>query len=760
MALIQRYTTELSTHSTVNRHVHDEKQSVEHSLQNVANIKRQDDDEKRYLHSLNDRLEDLLHSLDELEKANIKLRDDLNLLILNWGIGGENRLKFLEDLDQIIKRLGEQNRQKIIFQAEAKIFDEQSELIDRVSVVFVSVVNLYRDKCQILFELTNELEEELRKIRLRLDLSNTQVKAHDDDYQKELAKFRSYLAEWSQLALDKQYLLNEIQSLKERYNLRLAYNQEEINEWQRLLNRISQESKNYYRDYLDTIKQKIQMDYEQMAKDQQIDIEIKLKSRLNEMQEKIHMGLPLDDADERRRHEESQRFESRLDESTKEYDRLQNDYQILAEEMQRKRRILRNLENDLRTKARQHAEEHARLEHNTSLTRAEYYALKDELDKLAYTLRFSVEEELRIYEALLNSLNRRKEDRVITDDSRFHQTTTKRFTETLNTEGDTINFRKSQPNLSETSRTFVTQTNISDTLPYRPPPLLSETITTTKNFTDTFNTGGDSSGFRRSQPSLSETSRTFTTQTNINESTKYPSSPFITETKTIKQEHDTVDKPSNQWSYETISSSSTHGDVTDRDRSVEKTTIPTRTDADLYGIQQNLIDQNRTTTTTRTTKRIGGDASGRQSAGISSGRKSQVITSDVPELDEKFLQSKIHITRKYKGNILIKFVDVSGRFVEIENTGNQPRDLTGWYIERIVDDQRIEYTFPIYELGPHRTVRVYGNYHRRSSSNSTDQHLQLIAPNFYDWGNGRQMRTELFNRDDVGKALFEQTIKD
>jgi hypothetical protein len=114
----------------------------------------------------------------------------------------------------------------------------------------------------------------------------------------------------------------------------------------------------------------------------------------------------------------------------------------------------------------------------------------------------------------------------------------------------------------------------------------------------------------------------------------------------------------------------------------------------------------------------------------------------------------------FLGNILIKFVDVGGRFVEIENTGNQARDLTGWYIERIVDGHRIDYTFSAYELAAHKTVRIYGNYHRKSSSSADDHHLQLIAPNFYDWGNGRQMRTELFNRDDVGKALFEQTIKD
>ncbi len=39
--------------------------------------------------------------------------------------------------------------------------------------------------------------------------------------------------------------------------------------------------------------------------------------------------------------------------------------------------------------------------------------MKDELDKLAYTLRFSIEEELKIYEALLNSLDRQKNVRPL-----------------------------------------------------------------------------------------------------------------------------------------------------------------------------------------------------------------------------------------------------------------------------------------------------------------------------------------------------------
>lgn len=109
---------------------------------------------------------------------------------------------------------------------------------------------------------------------------------------------------------------------------------------------------------------------------------------------------------------------------------------------------------------------------------------------------------------------------------------------------------------------------------------------------------------------------------------------------------------------------------------------------------------------------------------------------------------------------MIKFVDVNGRFVEIENTGNLSRDLTGWYIERIVDGRRIEFIFPVFELDAQKSVRIYGNYHRRSSIVDEENRLQLIAPDFHDWGTGRTMKTELFNREDVGKAIFEQNVRD
>jgi chromosome segregation ATPase len=292
MALIQRYSTEFSAYAGANSN---DSTSITQIVNDVAAIKRQDEDEKRYFNSLNDRLAELLRHLDDLELANKNLRDELNFLITSWGIGEENRARFLQELDVLIQHLSDQNLRKVLAQVETKIFEEQARFTDRITSIFFDVFNFYEDKNQISSDLIKQLENEFHRIQLRLNISQSQLQSHDDDYQKELTKFRTYLSEWSQIALDKQNLLNEIQTLREYYNLRLAYNQEEINEWKRLLNRISQESDYFYRDYLETIKQQIQIDYEQMVKEQQDDVEIELKTRLKEIQEKIQMGLPIDE---------------------------------------------------------------------------------------------------------------------------------------------------------------------------------------------------------------------------------------------------------------------------------------------------------------------------------------------------------------------------------------------------------------------------------------------------------------------------------
>lgn len=104
-----------------------------------------------------------------------------------------------------------------------------------------------------------------------------------------------------------------------------------------------------------------------------------------------------------------------------------------------------------------------------------------------------------------------------------------------------------------------------------------------------------------------------------------------------------------------------------RDRSSGVTIIPTRIDGgDRFAVEQSMIGQNRTTTTTttKTTRRAGQDLD----VGQASPRKFQSNrtraesgTPGIPEMDEKYLQSKIHITRKYKGKINLEILERSIR---------------------------------------------------------------------------------------------------
>ncbi|CAF0750941.1 unnamed protein product [Didymodactylos carnosus] len=650
MALVQRFTSTVSAQHTAGG-TYDliSGDGTANVLKDIATVQNRDLMEKQQLNSLNDRLEDLIGYLDGLEAANKQLSDDIHSLIDSWGITGENRFRLLQDLDQVLSRLKDTNRNKIILNVESKIFDEQAEILNRISAMYMDVLNLYQEKYSIIKDLQGELEDEFRKIQHRLQLSDEQVKKLDQDYRAELEKFRQYMIEWSKIALEKQQIVNEIQSLKEQYNLKMALNHEEILEWQRLLQRFSHDSTNYYKDSLETIKQQIYNDYEQMAKEQHLEIEQTLKTRLSEIQEKVSRGLPMSDQGEQKRLEQSNRFESKLEESQHEHDHWNNEYRRLLEDTQRKRRQLQDLESEQNSQQQKDHNQHERLKQTTNTLKEEYYQMKDELDRLAYSLRFSVEEELKIYEALLNSLHRKKDERI------------------------NLNQRR----IITSGSTTIEQQEHDRNIP------------------------------------------------------------------TIR-----IEEPNgtNRWQFDTLSRhSSTQSGDKDRLASTSSNyaeQYKSKTDMEKYDFEQNITDKNKTTTTTV-----------RQFIHVTP----QPVSHTLSEIDEELLQKKVHITRKYKGTILIKFVDVSGRFVEIENMGDYPRDLTDWYIIRDVDGRRFEYNFPVYELEQHTSVRIYGNYHR--PSNDITNEPQLITK-FHDWGNGRSMETRLYSKDNKEKAFFEQTIRE
>ena len=149
MALIQRYSAEYSAYAGRS---HDQNTSIAQIVNDVATSKRQDEDEKLYFHSLNNRLEGLLGDLNGLESVNRRLREELNFLITNWGIGGDHRLRFLQELNLLTQQLSTQNLSKVVAQGETRIFEELTRLTDRVTSVSHDVYNIYDEKNSILFD--------------------------------------------------------------------------------------------------------------------------------------------------------------------------------------------------------------------------------------------------------------------------------------------------------------------------------------------------------------------------------------------------------------------------------------------------------------------------------------------------------------------------------------------------------------------------------------------------------------------------------
>lgn len=293
MSLTQRCLTEIPYLVNNNYPVNNDSKLITWLMNDIATCKQQDVDEKRYFHELNNRFENIFHYLDNLQLDNKKKCDELQLLINTCAFYGEVYVEFLQELNKLPKRLLEESSKKIVTEIEIKIFDMQVKLVNRVQNIYLDVINAYSHKYQILCDSIRQLEKDLNKLQSQLDITDKEIQCCNDDYRHELTRFRSYLLEWIEIISDKQNLLDEIQSLKKYYELRLHYNEEEINQWNDMINRISLESRNFYLESLKAMKQQLQIDYEQMLKEQQMDIEIEFARQFNQMQARFHRNVAI-----------------------------------------------------------------------------------------------------------------------------------------------------------------------------------------------------------------------------------------------------------------------------------------------------------------------------------------------------------------------------------------------------------------------------------------------------------------------------------
>jgi hypothetical protein len=263
-------------------------ENVGKAMELVQRERDRDVKEKEELRYLNDRFSHFLANIEQLKKINEQLQSQLKDEFSKWGIlpRDENELK------QIINQINDRAIKRANDEVHLRAAEQESAIINRAATLYGNIQDMYKRKQENLRILIDRLQEELNRILQRERSSDEEVSTTRDDLLKELEKFRKRLQDWLRIVVDKQIILDDIQSLRERINLINALNEEEINEWKRLLDQSKDDSILFYKEELTNAIRDIKRDYSKQAKKFQDELEYQIEGQLRMVENQLKQQVP------------------------------------------------------------------------------------------------------------------------------------------------------------------------------------------------------------------------------------------------------------------------------------------------------------------------------------------------------------------------------------------------------------------------------------------------------------------------------------
>ncbi|CAF2980904.1 unnamed protein product [Rotaria sp. Silwood2] len=371
------------------------------AMELVQRERDRDVKEKEELRHLNDRFSHFLANIEQLKRINEQLQTQLKDEFSKWGILPRDE----NELQQTIIQINDRAIKRATDEVRSRAAEQETAVVNRATALYGNIQDMYKRKQENLRHLIDKLQEELNRIIQRERGSEEELSSIRDDLIKELNKFRERLQDWLRLVIDKQTLLDDIQSLRERINLINALNDEEINEWKRLLDQSKDDSILFYREELTNAIRDIKRDYSKQAKKFQDELEYQIEGQLRivENQLKQMPGLTdssIQECDKQRIQVE----ETKLRTSMEEYDKEQCQLNNLTKMLSDKRRLLRDEETKLHENERKIRDKQLHERTIAEKLKNECDDLRGRFEQMAYELRFSIEDELRIYARLLDEL--------------------------------------------------------------------------------------------------------------------------------------------------------------------------------------------------------------------------------------------------------------------------------------------------------------------------------------------------------------------
>ena len=263
-------------------------EDVSKAMELVQRERDRDVKEKEELRYLNDRFSHFLSNIDQLKRINEQLQAQLKDEFSKWGIlpRDENELR------QIINQINDRAIKRATDEVRARAAEQESAILSRAAALYGNVQDMYKRKQENLRSLIEKLQEELNRMIQRERISEEEVSTTRDDLMKELIKFRERLQDWLRIVVEKQTLLDDIQSLRERINLINALNEEEINEWKRLLEQSKDDSISFYKEELTNAIRDIKRDYSKQAKKFQDELEYQIEGQLKMVENQLKQEFP------------------------------------------------------------------------------------------------------------------------------------------------------------------------------------------------------------------------------------------------------------------------------------------------------------------------------------------------------------------------------------------------------------------------------------------------------------------------------------
>ena len=209
-------------------------EDINKAMEIVQRERNRDIKEKEELRNLNDRFSHFLANIEQLKRINEQLQTQLKDEFSKWGILPRDE----NDLKQLINQINDRAIKRATDEVRYRAIEQETFIFNRTSNLYGNIQDIYKRKQENLRNIIDRLQDELNRLKEHEHLSNEELLIIQDDLIKELNKFRQRLQDWLKLVIDKQTLLDDIQSLREHINLINALNDEEINEWKRLFRSI------------------------------------------------------------------------------------------------------------------------------------------------------------------------------------------------------------------------------------------------------------------------------------------------------------------------------------------------------------------------------------------------------------------------------------------------------------------------------------------------------------------------------------------